>query len=93
MSFIYDFQDVSICFERMQEIHEKPNEELNEIKSGLILSSDTIQVNNLNFQYFRGFYQSICSFFFKRFFQVFPRNCPGVLILIYVVIVPDCQKQ
>ncbi|MDR2947633.1 MAG: peptidase domain-containing ABC transporter [Prevotella sp.] len=51
MNFVYDYQDISISFERMQEIHEKTNEESckNEIVS--LPLEKSIKINNLSFQY------------------------------------------
>jgi ATP-binding cassette subfamily B protein len=51
MSFIYEYQDVSICFERMQEIHEKPDEELDDTYTLSVYENKTIQIKNLYFQY------------------------------------------
>jgi ATP-binding cassette subfamily B protein len=53
MNFIYQWQDVSISLERMNEIHERKNEE-NENKTILSLSGTTdktIHIQNLMFQY------------------------------------------
>lgn len=53
MSFIYQWQDVSISLERMNEIHSKDNEE-NEQRHIISLSSQTnksIHIKNLSFQY------------------------------------------
>ncbi len=52
MTFIYDYQDVSISFERMHEIHEKTNEESSQIHTIKSLgNNNTIEIKNMFFQY------------------------------------------
>ncbi len=53
MSFIYQWQDVNISLERMNEIHERKNEENdNKVITSLAEKSDkTIHIRNLIFQY------------------------------------------
>ncbi|MDR0429060.1 MAG: peptidase domain-containing ABC transporter [Tannerellaceae bacterium] len=51
MNFIYDFQDVSISFERMHEIHERSNEESRSSKITELPENRSIKINNLSFQY------------------------------------------
>lgn len=52
VAFIYKWQDVSISFDRMNEIHTQGNEE-NEDKATKVLDGDknSIKINNLHFKY------------------------------------------
>lgn len=51
MTFIYDYQDVSISFERMHEIHERTNEESDKNVITSLPADRSIRINNLFFQY------------------------------------------
>jgi ATP-binding cassette subfamily B protein len=51
MTFIYDYQDVSICFERMLEIHESPKEDTKKDLYKCLSGNNEIIIKNLSFQY------------------------------------------